>query len=152
MGSNARSAAIAELLLAREPPPPLSPGGVYDSTLTARIDALAADEMNKALLHLLNDDLQRVHAIAQSMEGDRTADYLHAIVHRREGDYGNSKYWLGRAQGHPVLARVFGGDEGASTFVDRCRAAGGAGSQERELEEIQRRELTELLAEMGAKQ
>jgi hypothetical protein len=149
MGSNAPSAAIAELLFAREPRPPLSPGGVYDSTLTARIDALAADPMSKAILHLLNDDLERAHAIAQSMEGDRTADYLHAIVHRREGDYGNSKYWLGRAQGHAVLVRVFGVDEGAIAFVDRCRAAGG--SRERELEEIQRRELTELLADTDAK-
>lgn len=36
-------------------------------------------------LHLVNDDINRCHLIAQDHEGDPTADLLHATLHRREG-------------------------------------------------------------------
>jgi hypothetical protein len=36
------------------------------------------------------------HAIAQSLEGDRQADWLHAILHKIEGDAANSRYWYAR--------------------------------------------------------
>jgi hypothetical protein len=139
-------AAIAARLLAREPPPPLSPSGVYDAALTSPIDELAIPPLSKATLHLLNDDLERSHELAQSSEGDRTADYLHSIVHRREGDFSNCQYWLRRAEGHPVLAGIFGTDSSAPLdFVDRCRSSGSSPS--RELLETQRRELAALLEE-----
>ncbi|KAK0491567.1 hypothetical protein IW261DRAFT_1438353, partial [Armillaria novae-zelandiae] len=32
---------------------------------------------------------------AQSDDGNLTSNYLHAQLHRREGDYWNSKWWLG---------------------------------------------------------
>jgi hypothetical protein len=145
MVSNPRASSIAELLLGREPPPPLTPHAIYDPSLTAQVDALDLPAMGKAALHLLNDDIDRGHALAQASEGEPTADYLHALVHRREGDFGNCKYWLGRAKAHPVLARIFGDEAGAIAFVDRCQAAGKGPS--RELEEIQHRELSALFEE-----
>ena len=35
-----------------------------------------------------------------------TGSFWHAIMHRREGDFINSKYWYARYRGHPAHARV----------------------------------------------
>jgi hypothetical protein len=53
-------------------------------------------------LWLYVDDLERSHAVSQSLE-TRTGSFWHAIMHRREGDAPNSRYWLGRAAEHPLL-------------------------------------------------
>ena len=37
------------------------------------------------------------HAVAQSLEGDPQADWLHAILHKIEGDASNSRYWYSRS-------------------------------------------------------
>jgi hypothetical protein len=42
------------------------------------------------------DDWEAAHAVAQSLEGNTYADWLHAILHKIEGDEGNSRYWYGR--------------------------------------------------------
>lgn len=47
--------------------------------------------LTHAALHLANDDIYACHDIAQASEGDPTADLMHATLHRREGDYWNSK-------------------------------------------------------------
>jgi len=41
-------------------------------------------------------DWEGAHAIAQSLEGDRHADWFHAILHKIEGDEGNSRYWYAK--------------------------------------------------------
>src|ERR1700734_926652 len=46
------------------------------------------------LLFLWHDHWSEAHAAAHEGEGTPDYDLLHALVHRREGDYGNSKYWL----------------------------------------------------------
>lgn len=44
-----------------------------------------------AALHLLNDDIGSCHNIVDKHMGNSIADYLHYILHRREGDYWNAK-------------------------------------------------------------
>ena len=39
---------------------------------------------------------EAAHTIAQSLEGNGHADWLHAILHKIEGDASNSRYWYGR--------------------------------------------------------
>jgi hypothetical protein len=59
----------------------------------------------RAGLLLWNDQFDAAHEAAQSIEGEgveRLGDYWHAILHRREPDYGNARYWLRRVGPHPV--------------------------------------------------
>jgi hypothetical protein len=44
----------------------------------------------------LASDWERAHLIVQDHEGDPIADWIHAVVHRIEGDLGNAGYWYGR--------------------------------------------------------
>lgn len=60
-------------------------------------------------LYQVNDYSDESHRISQSLEGEgrhRAADYWHAIMHRREPDYSNSKYWFRRVGTQPVFARL----------------------------------------------
>ena len=60
--------------------------------------------MDEALRHRLIDavelalggDWQAAHLIAQEHESERLANWIHAIVHRMEGDDGNAAYWYAR--------------------------------------------------------
>jgi hypothetical protein len=54
-------------------------------------------------LWLWHDGLAESHAISQNLN-DATGSFWHAIMHRREGDFSNSKYWYARAAGHPAFA------------------------------------------------
>ncbi len=57
-------------------------------------------------LWLWHDGLNECHQIVQKSPGDDAAatfSFWHAIMHRREGDFSNSKYWYGRAVGHPAF-------------------------------------------------
>ena len=46
-------------------------------------------------------DWERAHARAQADEADRRAAWVHAYLHRKEGDPANAGYWYRRA-GQPV--------------------------------------------------
>jgi hypothetical protein len=46
----------------------------------------------------LAGDWQGAHAIVQRHEGTRDADWVHAVLHKIEGDEANSRYWY-RASG-----------------------------------------------------
>jgi hypothetical protein len=53
----------------------------------------------------LAGDWQAAHLVAQDHEGERLANWIHAVVHRMEGDRGNAAYWYrhcGRAQAEPL--------------------------------------------------
>jgi hypothetical protein len=149
MKTPAAYAELTEALLRRAEVAPLLPTAVHDAQMSASIEALPVPIILRAALHLLNDDLPRCHAIAQSAEGDATFDYLHAIVHRREGDYGNAKYWYGRVAAHPLVEQVYGPDPSeALRFVDRCRRASDRANPE--LVQVQRREVALFLEHASA--
>ncbi|MDV7144980.1 hypothetical protein R3X27_20045 [Tropicimonas sp. TH_r6] len=42
-------------------------------------------------------EMEAAHQICQSHEGDPTFDWIHALVHRIEGDDWNAEYWYRRA-------------------------------------------------------
>jgi len=42
------------------------------------------------------------HVISQDIETP-TGGFWHAIVHRREPDYGNARYWFRRVGSHPIF-------------------------------------------------
>jgi hypothetical protein len=137
--------------------------GRRDPELGARLEALTPErllaptavrdgEMAAACLAglwLVADDLDRSHRISQGLDS-REGSYWHGIMHRREGDYGNAKYWFRRVGRHPIhdalarrahdLARAAGGENlelGPSwdpdAFVDLCAAACAGRSEVMEL-------------------
>jgi hypothetical protein len=54
-----------------------------------------------ALWHLKKGDWDAAHKLAQQDEGEKRHDWVHAHLHRVEGDLGNARYWYRRA-GQPV--------------------------------------------------
>ena len=51
----------------------------------------------RALWHDARGDWDAAHAVAQDID-DRTGAWIHAYLHRKEGDLGNASYWYERAQ------------------------------------------------------
>jgi hypothetical protein len=58
-----------------------------------------------AALWLWHDWLDESHALSQQVHSS-TGSFWHAIMHRREGDFSNSKYWYARCADHPVLKTI----------------------------------------------
>ena len=56
-------------------------------------------------LWLLFDFLDESHAISQEIE-TTGGSYWHGIMHRREPDYFNSKYWFRRVGNHAIFPRL----------------------------------------------
>jgi hypothetical protein len=57
-----------------------------------------ATELRKAVAHALGGDWQSAHLIAQDYEQDDDASWIHAVVHRMEGDLTNARYWYRRCR------------------------------------------------------
>ena len=145
-------------LFATPEPAELGPGprsGVQsESELSLTLDSLLGEtklppgrqQLIRSLVLLWHDHLDASHTISQGIE---TADgsFLHAIMHRREPDASNSKYWWRRVGHHPAFPEIArrvagllvdsrrreeadlatrlvpGGKWNASAFVDACDAA-----------------------------
>ncbi len=90
-------------LLANPHPISLGPGHPNES-LRAKIKAACGmlPPLCAAGLWLRFDVLDESHSISQQDEGDPDHDFWHAIMHRREPDAWNSKYWWRRVGSHPV--------------------------------------------------
>ncbi len=98
-----------------------------------------------AALWLYHDFLDDSHSVSQGLH-TTTGSYWHAIMHRREPDYGNSGYWFRRVGQHSVFAGLAGeaarlaGDAGQPGFIaaewdpfrfnDACQRALDSGSAE----------------------
>jgi hypothetical protein len=148
--------AVAELLTGRTPA--LGPG-VPNEPVRAQLEAFAAaGETGRALhaaLWLYHDFLHESHEISQELHTP-TGSLLHAIMHRREPDAWNSKYWFRRVGDHPVYAAIGAAakDLGYGTgtwepmrFVDDCEAARGKGGEREELlKRVQAKEVEQIAA------
>ena len=168
-------------LLATPEPPALGPqpraGVLTEAALNARLDLLFSktklppqqQELIRSLLLLWHDHLDASHNISQGFE-NADGSFVHAIMHRREPDYWNAKYWWRRVGPHPAFPEIArrvserfagsrrrgeadlatkvlpGGKWDACAFVDACEAAVGVAEREAMLREIQRVE-TEVLLE-----
>ena len=161
---------VSAELRARQPLPPLCPAAPWKPDLSRRIaDAGLPPALASALL-LWNDDLEASHTLSQALP-DRFGSWLHGAMHRREGDFSNSKYWFRRVGAHAGFTRMtqcaaaaFAGVDGQPeptlaalaeqwdpfAFVDLCAAAAtGRDASATVLESLQAAEL-ELLAELAA--
>ncbi len=54
---------------------------------------------------LLHDFLDESHSISQNIH-TASGSFWHGVMHRREGDYSNAKYWFNRVGSHDVFAEV----------------------------------------------
>jgi hypothetical protein len=146
-----------------------SPLRGYQAALAQPIDSLFAPakimdhdfaRACRAGLWLYFDYFDESHAVSQDLETPE-GSYWHAILHRREPDYGNAKYWFRRVGNHPVfealreaaaeLTRAAGIPAGSGflaeqpawdsfAFVDLCEAAVQGTADEMLCRTIQRRE------------
>src|SRR5258708_2410895 len=58
-----------------------------------------------ALWWAAKDDWERAHALVMDESGKDCA-WIHAYLHRLEGDLGNARYWYGQAGKSPPTGRL----------------------------------------------
>jgi hypothetical protein len=72
------------------------------ATLTSSAPPAGLRPALVALWHDAKGDWDRAHRVAQDIDDEEGA-WIHAYLHRKEGDAGNAAYWYRRA-GRPVAA------------------------------------------------
>lgn len=113
----ARNWEIVQQLIETPEVPDLGPsrraGTKSAALLTTQLDQVLSETKLKApkqdlirsVVLLWHDDLEASHVISQSIE-NADGNYLHGIMHRREPDYGNSKYWFRRVGKHQIFSKL----------------------------------------------
>ena len=64
------------------------------------------------------DAIDESHGIIQKVDGDESA-YWHGMLHRREGDFENARYWFRRAGTLPVFGELHHATSAVSATVAR---------------------------------
>ena len=132
--------------------------GLADDRLLGKraVDAGMAAAVRAGLL-LLADRMEESHALSQALDTPE-GSYWHGILHRREPDYSNARYWFRALGDHPLFrelgalpaARGAPGGRGWDPFrfIDLCEECVRKRNEEARgpLEEQQEREIILLLA------
>ena len=74
----------------------------FKATLSAPAPPMGLGAPLAALWHDARGDWDAAHRVAQDIES-RDGAWIHAYLHRKEGDAGNAAYWYQRA-GKPVAS------------------------------------------------
>jgi hypothetical protein len=114
--------------------PNLLGSGNLDPEEVAIVGSLQTPLEITSALWLYVGDLERSHAVSQNIPSP-TGSYWHGIMHRREGDFPNAKYWFRKAVGHAVIDIP---NFDPCAFTDECEQDRGQNSPK--LVEMQRLE------------
>jgi hypothetical protein len=55
------------------------------------------DDLLRAVELALAGNWEAAHELVQQYESGKTAAWIHAVLHKMEGDLGNARYWYRRA-------------------------------------------------------
>jgi hypothetical protein len=72
----------------------------------------------RAGLYLLADRNEAAHEVCQKVETPE-GSWWHGIVHRREPDFDNARYWFRRVGNHPLVETLARDAPGSGKVVDR---------------------------------
>ncbi len=87
----------------RRKPAPRTGFAAFKASLTASAPPTGLAPAVEALWYAANGYWERAHDAAQKRD-DAAGAWVHAYLHRIEGDEGNARYWYGRAGRKPSTA------------------------------------------------